>query len=97
MRKGLALHQQGAVDHALEGYREALRVLPDQSDALHLMGVTFHQKGAQAEAIRQRLGEARHRIFNDNRAVEATHRQFARWEREWRERRSRSAACNHCG
>ncbi|WP_075322351.1 tetratricopeptide repeat protein [Acidithiobacillus albertensis] len=50
VQKGLALHQQGRVLDAEPFYRQALALEPEQSDALHLLGVVLSQKGNQGEA-----------------------------------------------
>lgn len=48
----VAAHRRGRLDVAEPIYREILRRAPDQSDALHLLGLIAHQRGNQAEAIR---------------------------------------------
>jgi protein O-GlcNAc transferase len=50
IQDGLAAHQTGQLDLAEARYREALRLLPDQPDALHLLGVVTFQTGRLAEA-----------------------------------------------
>jgi predicted O-linked N-acetylglucosamine transferase (SPINDLY family) len=50
VQQGLSLHQQGRVLEAEPFYRQALTLEPEQSDALHLLGVVLSQKGNQGEA-----------------------------------------------
>lgn len=47
----LAAHQAGDLDQAEAGYRRLLAAEPDHPDALHLLGVIRHQRGADAEAV----------------------------------------------
>src|ERR1700733_11902266 len=44
------LHQSGAIDRAMQMYRDVLRQDPRQADALHLLGGAEWQKGNLIEA-----------------------------------------------
>ncbi|MBW3539458.1 MAG: tetratricopeptide repeat protein [Planctomycetes bacterium] len=44
-------HRAGRLDDAERLYRAILRREPAHADALHLLGVTFHQRGLSAEAV----------------------------------------------
>lgn len=52
LAEAVAAHRRGRLDVAEPIYRDILRQAPNQSDALHLLGLVAHQKGNQAEAIR---------------------------------------------
>ncbi|WP_435104885.1 sulfotransferase [Arhodomonas sp. AD133] len=52
VRKGVSAHERGDLTRAAERYRRALRQVPDQPDALHLLGVVHHQRGRQHDAER---------------------------------------------
>ena len=49
--KGLALHQGDRLVDAEKIYRQVLAMEADHFDSLHLLGVIFHQRGDQAEAV----------------------------------------------
>lgn len=48
----VALHQSGRLDEAERVYRQVLRRVPRNDDALHLLGILHHQKGDHGEAER---------------------------------------------
>lgn len=50
LRNAIALHQAGRLAEAEPLYRSVLDALPQQFDALHLLGVLRHQQGRSAEA-----------------------------------------------
>ena len=52
VNKGIAVHQQGRVIDAEPFYRDALKLVQDHPDALHMLAVVQSQKGDQAEAER---------------------------------------------
>jgi protein O-GlcNAc transferase len=52
LTEGLAAHQVGKLDLAEARYREVLRAVPQQPDALHLLGVVALQQGHLEEADR---------------------------------------------
>jgi predicted O-linked N-acetylglucosamine transferase (SPINDLY family) len=69
VQQGLSLHQQGQVLEAEPFYRQALALEPEQSDALHLLGVVLSQKGNQGEAealVRRALGVQPHHTAYHN-------------------------------
>ncbi len=45
-------HRAGRLDAAAANYRAILKAQPDHPDALHLLGLVFHQRGNQEEALR---------------------------------------------
>ncbi len=45
LRNGVAAHQAGDLDRAVELYGEILRAVPEHADATHLMGLVHFQKG----------------------------------------------------
>jgi len=49
---GVALHREGRLPEAAALYREVLRAVPDDADALHLLGLVLHQSGQNEEAER---------------------------------------------
>lgn len=49
--QALALHQQGQLEQAGQLYEEVLKIQPEHSDALHLMGVLHHQAGNNEMAL----------------------------------------------
>ncbi len=47
--KGLSHHQAGKLPEARAAYQQLLKLLPDQADALHMLGVTeFQEKNFDA-------------------------------------------------
>jgi len=52
LSRAVACHQAGLLSEAEEIYREVLEGHPRQFDALHLLGLVHHQRGAHAEAVR---------------------------------------------
>ncbi|HAO21694.1 MAG TPA: hypothetical protein DCQ37_15245, partial [Desulfobacteraceae bacterium] len=50
--RACSLHQAGQIEQAEDIYNKILKQYPDQPDALHLMGVIYHQKGDFSAAIR---------------------------------------------
>lgn len=48
----LKLHQAGEIQAAEKGYRQVLRISPNQPDALHLLGVIAQQVGCHDKAIK---------------------------------------------
>jgi tetratricopeptide (TPR) repeat protein len=50
LKETIELHRLGRLDEAEQGYREHLEATPDDADALHLLGLLRHQRGATAEA-----------------------------------------------
>jgi tetratricopeptide (TPR) repeat protein len=53
----LQQHQRGCLDEAARMYQNILVVRPDDSEALHLLGVVAHQQGRHGQAI-QIIGRA---------------------------------------
>lgn len=51
LHEGLLLQRSGQIEKAQDCYRKILKQLPDNSDALHLLGVTFRQQGNPERAI----------------------------------------------
>ena len=51
-QNALAMHQRGQLAEAERGYREILKLDPDDFDAVHLLGVIFVQRGQFAEGER---------------------------------------------
>ena len=49
----LALHRAGRLSDAEEIYRHILKVHPRHFDSLHLLGVSYHQRGDHERAVRQ--------------------------------------------
>ncbi len=59
LRQAIAAHRAGGLDDAERGYRRILAAVPEQFDALHLLGVLAVQRGQFAEGerlIRRALG-----------------------------------------
>ena len=52
MQDAVALHQQGRLREAEKLYARVLKALPDNFDALHLLGLTKAQSGQMGEAYR---------------------------------------------
>lgn len=52
LMRAVALHQAGQLAEAEPIYRKVLQTIPEQPDALHLLGLIEKQKGETAEAIR---------------------------------------------
>lgn len=50
--EGIARHQAGALAEAQALYRQLLKLVPGQADALHMLGVSEFQLGRPAEAAR---------------------------------------------
>lgn len=50
LKESIELHRLGRLDEAEQGYREYLAGAPNDADALHLLGLLRHQRGASAEA-----------------------------------------------
>jgi protein O-GlcNAc transferase len=46
-----ASHQKGDMEMAVKLYRESLKIIKDQPDALHLMGIALSSQGKQEQAI----------------------------------------------
>jgi len=51
MLQAVALHRAGRLAEAEQAYKAILDVEPDNSDALHLLGLIAHQAGRHADAI----------------------------------------------
>lgn len=51
LQVAVQLHRLRELDNAELIYRRVLDVLPDQSDALHFLGILLHQRGRNDEAI----------------------------------------------
>jgi protein O-GlcNAc transferase len=51
LREGVNSHQQGKLAEAEQCYRQVLHLVPDQPDALHLLGVIAHQCGRHVPAL----------------------------------------------
>jgi predicted O-linked N-acetylglucosamine transferase (SPINDLY family) len=51
LEQGIQQHQSGNLALAAMTYQQVLEQVPDQPDALHLMGVVRHQSGEHREAI----------------------------------------------
>src|SRR5437588_469797 len=49
---GRTLHRRGLFPEAENVYRQILAAAPDQPEALHFLGVLFHQAGRHEDAIR---------------------------------------------
>lgn len=50
LKDSIELHRLGRLEEAERGYREHLESEPNDADALHLLGLLRHQRGASAEA-----------------------------------------------
>ena len=50
LKESIEHHRLGRLDEAEQGYREHLEGQPDDAEALHLLGLLRHQRGATAEA-----------------------------------------------
>jgi Flp pilus assembly protein TadD len=50
--KGLAFHQDGKLSEARASYRRILKLIPNQPDALHMLGVAEFQEKNFGEAVR---------------------------------------------
>src|SRR5690242_6696840 len=50
LKDSIELHRLGRLEEAEQGYREHLEAAPNDADALHLLGLLRHQRGASAEA-----------------------------------------------
>lgn len=57
LRTAIKLHQTGQLTQAEAIYRQILQVQPEQSDALHLLGVIAHQVGQHQAAV-EMIGKA---------------------------------------
>jgi predicted O-linked N-acetylglucosamine transferase (SPINDLY family) len=66
VNQGIALHQQGKLREAEPLYRDALKLVEDQPDALHMLGVVMSQTGNQPEA--ERLVRRALRVLPDHTA-----------------------------
>jgi len=51
MERGLYFHRQGNLDQAEKNYREILKVMPMNANALHLLGVLLNQKRKNKTAV----------------------------------------------
>lgn len=51
LHAGAARHTAGQLDQAEAAYRKVLKRVPNQPDALHLLGVVAHERGRPARAI----------------------------------------------
>lgn len=51
--RALALHREGRLHEAREGYRQVAKAQADHYQSRHLLGVVCHQLGDHAEAVRQ--------------------------------------------
>jgi predicted O-linked N-acetylglucosamine transferase (SPINDLY family) len=51
LTRALQQHQTGQLDLAERLYRDVLRIVPQQPDALHLLGVVALQRGCPADAV----------------------------------------------
>lgn len=51
VRRALAQHQAGATKEAIENYRLAIDNNPNDTDALHLLGLLLHEEGDNGQAI----------------------------------------------
>lgn len=51
LQRAVLLHQEGRLDAAEAGYRAVLDVVPDEVNALHLLGVLRLQQGRAEEAV----------------------------------------------
>lgn len=52
LEDSLALHRQGRLDEAEKGYARILKAVPEQFDALNLLGMVKLQRGKAGEALR---------------------------------------------
>ena len=50
--QGLAFHQRGKLPEARASYRKILKLIPNQPDALHMMGVAEYQEKNFGEAVK---------------------------------------------
>ena len=70
LRKALHLHQAGDTDRAKSLYNKVLTIVPDDADALHLLGLIEHQDGnllaARQLIDRAILHEPAHPFFYNN-------------------------------
>ncbi|WP_439816340.1 tetratricopeptide repeat-containing sulfotransferase family protein [Zavarzinia sp. CC-PAN008] len=51
LQAAIAAHRQGALEEAARHYRAVLAADPRQADALHLLGLVFHQAGQPQDAL----------------------------------------------
>jgi tetratricopeptide (TPR) repeat protein len=70
LKESIELHRLGRLDEAEQGYREHLLSQPDDPDALHLLGLLRHQRGASAEA--EDLLVRAHALAPDKAGIELT-------------------------
>ncbi len=68
LKDSIELHRLGRLEEAEQGYREHLENEPDDADALHLLGLLRHQRGASAEA--QELLARAHALAPDKAGIE---------------------------
>ncbi|HYC02705.1 MAG TPA: tetratricopeptide repeat protein [Azospirillaceae bacterium] len=93
LEAAMALHRDGLTAEAEAAYRALLRASPDDTDALHLLGVAVHQQGRSEEglalidralALRHFFPEAWDHLgmirltLGDRAGAEAAHRQAVR-------------------
>ena len=55
--RAVALHQQGKIQEAQALYESIIKHQPNHADALHLLGVIYHQTGHVDRAV-QLIGQA---------------------------------------
>ena len=70
LEEGIAFHQANLLHQAEQAYQEILQVLPQQADALHLLGVIAYQKKEYqiaADLIAQaiNINSSQHSFFNN--------------------------------
>jgi tetratricopeptide (TPR) repeat protein len=63
--QGIAHHQAGKLSEAQSLYRQVLKLMPRQADALHMLGVTEFQAKNYAEAVRLISKAKEHKPDND--------------------------------
>jgi protein O-GlcNAc transferase len=61
LSQAVQLHQGGQLDAAASLYQDVLRIVPEQPDALHLLGVLALQAGRPADAVTQIRRAVTHR------------------------------------
>jgi tetratricopeptide (TPR) repeat protein len=70
LKDSIEHHRLGRLDEAEEGYRAHLAGQPDDAEALHLLGLLRHQRGASAEA--ENLLLRAHTLAPETAAIELT-------------------------
>src|SRR5207249_5696562 len=50
LQQGVQFHQTGKLNEAEQVYQQILQQAPEQPQAMHLLGVLYHQRGQQSAA-----------------------------------------------